>query len=154
VPKLIEYAKNGRWMLITWNKTNPTPLCGGNYLPDTEYIIHKFKSGNLYGDCKEKHRWILLPATQDKQHPNEKPVKVMEKVCINSSDKGQTVLDPFMGSGTTGVACAKLDRKFIGIEIEEKYFDIACKRIETAYRTRPRLFDSVPKPAPVQAGLF
>ena len=49
------------------------------------------------------------------------------------TDPGETVLDPFMGSGTTGVACAKLGRKFIGIEIEPKYFDIACKRIEEAY---------------------
>ena len=54
-------------------------------------------------------------------------------------------LDPFMGSGTTGVACAKLGRKFIGIEIEPKYFDIACKRIDEAYR-QPRLFkDEAPK---------
>ena len=46
----------------------------------------------------------------------------------------QTILDPFMGSGTTGVACVKLGRKFIGIELDEKYFDIACKRIEEAYK--------------------
>jgi DNA modification methylase len=58
----------------------------------------------------------------------------------------QTILDPFMGSGTTGVACAKLGRKFIGIEIEPKYFDIACRRIDDAYR-QPRLFkDEAPKP--------
>ena len=56
------------------------------------------------------------------------------------SSEGETVLDNCMGSGTTGVACANLDRKFIGIEIEEKYFDIACKRIEIAY-SQPRLFD-------------
>jgi len=58
------------------------------------------------------------------------------------SSEGETVLDNCMGSGTTGVACANLDRKFIGIEIEEKYFDIACKRIETAY-SQPRLFDDL-----------
>lgn len=54
------------------------------------------------------------------------------------------VLDPFMGSGTTGVACAKLGRKFIGIEIEPKYFDIACKRIEQAYK-QPDFFVERPK---------
>lgn len=57
-----------------------------------------------------------------------------------------TVLDPFMGSGTTGVACAKMGRKFIGIEIEPKYFDIACKRIEEAYK-QPDMFVELPKKA-------
>ena len=59
-----------------------------------------------------------------------------------------TILDPFMGSGTTGVACVKLGRKFIGIEIDEGYFDIACKRIEEAYR-QPDFFVERPVP-PVQ----
>ena len=63
-----------------------------------------------------------------------------------------TVLDPFMGSGTTGVACAKLGRKFIGIELEPKYFDVACKRIDDAYK-QPRLF-AEPAPKPVQANLL
>ena len=65
------------------------------------------------------------------------------------SDAGDNVIDPFMGSGTTGVACANLGRKFIGIEIEPKYFDIACERIRRAYQ-QPRLFED-PKPAPEQA---
>lgn len=56
---------------------------------------------------------------------------------------GESVLDPFMGSGTTGVACAQLDRKFIGIEIEPKYFDIACRRIEQAY-AQGKLFEPAP----------
>jgi site-specific DNA-methyltransferase (adenine-specific) len=57
----------------------------------------------------------------------------MEWLVEELSAEGQTVLDPFMGSGTTGVACARLGRKFIGIEIEPRYFDIACKRIEREY---------------------
>lgn len=62
------------------------------------------------------------------------------------------VLDPFMGSGTTGVACSLLRRKFIGIELHEPYFDIACRRIEEAYK-QPRLFDE-PAPKPVQTSLL
>jgi hypothetical protein len=69
-------------------------------------------------------------------HPTEKPVDVMQRIV--EWTRG-TVIDPFMGSGTTGVACANLGRKFIGIELEPKYFDIACRRIETAYK-QPRLF--------------
>ena len=67
------------------------------------------------------------------QHPTQKPIKLM-KWCIGLLPNPQTVLDPFMGSGTTGVAAVQMGRDFIGIEREPKYFDIACKRIEDAQR--------------------
>lgn len=77
-------------------------------------------------------------------HKSQKPLALM--LDIIDQIKTITILDPFMGSGTTGVACANLGRKFIGIEIEPKYFDIACRRIEAAYK-QPRLFkDEAPKP--------
>jgi len=69
-----------------------------------------------------------------RQHPNEKPVSLVERFVKNCTNKDGTILDPFMGSGTTGVACMNLGRKFIGIEIEKKYFDIACERIDQAQR--------------------
>ena len=68
----------------------------------------------------------------DKQHPTQKPLALMEWCIDKCKNNPQTILDPFMGSGTTGVAAVKMDRKFIGIEREQKYFDIACKRIEQA----------------------
>ncbi len=75
-------------------------------------------------------------------HPTQKPVGLMEW-CIGRT--AGVICDPFMGSGTTGVACVNLGRKFIGIEIEPKYFDIACRRVEEAYR-QPRLFaEPIPK---------
>ena len=70
-------------------------------------------------------------------HPSQKPIEVMEWCLPDDSVK---ILDPFMGSGTTGVACANLGRRFIGIEIEPKYFDIACRRIHDAY-AQPQLFE-------------
>ena len=80
-----------------------------------------------------------------KEHPTQKPVALMEW-CLGFLPNARTILDPFMGSGTTGVACAKLDRAFIGIEREPSYFDIAVRRIEEAYK-QPRLFtEPVPKP--------
>jgi site-specific DNA-methyltransferase (adenine-specific)/modification methylase len=79
-------------------------------------------------------------------HPFQKPIAVMEW-CLGFIEDAQTILDPFMGSGTTGVACARLGRKFIGIEIEEKYFNIAVKRITEAYRQRD-LFVDAPVPQP------
>ena len=76
-------------------------------------------------------------------HPTEKHSGLMRTLIKRTTG---TILDPFMGSGTTGVACAKLGRKFIGIEIEPKYFDIACRRIEEAYR-QPDLFIEPPAKA-------
>lgn len=72
--------------------------------------------------------------------------------CLDLLPNCELVLDPFMGSGTTGVACVNLGRKFIGIEREPTYFDIACRRIEEAHR-QPRLFDE-PPPKPVQPSLL
>ncbi len=72
------------------------------------------------------------------QHPTQKPESLM-RWCINQAGMPETVIDPFMGSGSTGVACMNLGRKFIGIEIEKKYFDIACERIENAQRQQ-RMF--------------
>lgn len=77
-------------------------------------------------------------------HPCPKPLSVMKQLVLLASNEGDTVLDPFMGSGTTGVACAKLGRKFIGIEVEPVYFDIACRRIEAAFK-QPDLFLSKPE---------
>ena len=84
-------------------------------------------------------------------HPTQKPVALMEW-CLGFLPDADTILDPFMGSGTTLVACAKQGRKGIGIELDADYFDIACKRVEEAYR-QPDLFVDGPKPAPpVQEG--
>lgn len=68
-----------------------------------------------------------------KQHPTQKPVELM-KWCLSFLPNADTILDPFMGSGTTGVAAVQMGRSFIGIEREPRYFDIACKRIEDAQR--------------------
>lgn len=94
----------------------------------------------------------LMSETHERAHPTQKPVELM-RWCIERQGPGaQTILDPFMGSGTTGVAAIKLGRKFIGIEIEPKYFDIACKRIEEAWK-QPRLFEE-PKPKAEQLSLL
>jgi DNA modification methylase len=77
-------------------------------------------------------------------HPFEKPVEIMRHFCQRAP--GETILDPFMGSGTTGVAAVKLGRKFIGIEIEERYFSIACRRIQAALDA-PDMFVEAPKAA-------
>ena len=77
-------------------------------------------------------------------HPTQKPILVMVESIKWAASNAQTILDPFMGSGTTGVACVKLGRKFIGIEREPEYFEIACKRIREAY-AQPDMFIEQPK---------
>ena len=107
-----------------------------------------------YGSCpylaagKGRRQDVFLhtETSEKNDHPCPKPIGFMGKLVERASLQGDCILDPFMGSGTTGVACAKLGRKFIGIELEPKYFDIAVKRIDDAYR-QPRLFkDEPPKP--------
>lgn len=87
------------------------------------------------------------------EHPTEKPVSLMSEILADFTNPGQTILDPFMGSGTTGVAAAKLGRRFIGIEIEPRYFDIARKRIEDAYR-QADLFVPAPVTKPQQLSII
>ncbi len=96
-----------------------------------------------------RHKWAGIFGTEREDnptrvHPTQKPIELMGR-CIKFYPKAQTILDPFMGSGTTGVAAVQLGRKFTGIEREPKYFDIACKRIEQAY-AQGRLFEpEIPK---------
>jgi site-specific DNA-methyltransferase (adenine-specific) len=131
LPELIVKASQmPRWMLCTWNKPNPTPLCNGNYLPDTEYVVHGFQSGRCFGSFRDKSRFIVYPAQQKNEHPNEKPIAVMTKFICVGTEKGETILDPFAGSGTTGVAAKLEGRKATLIELDERYCEIAAKRLE------------------------
>ena len=129
---MMQADKQGlRWQLRTWNKTNPTPLTNANYLPDTEYMVHAFKTHIWKG----KKRWIVGNVEKSGfDHPTVKPQYVMIDALQCATNHGETVLDCFMGSGSTGVACVTLGRKFYGIEREPKYFEIACQRIENAHR--------------------
>jgi len=86
------------------------------------------------------------------EHPTEKPVPLMMEIVSDFTSFGETVCDPFMGSGTTGVACTNLGRAFVGIERDERWFDLSCRRIEMAYK-QPRLFkDEAPKPVQLSLG--
>ena len=89
----------------------------------------------------------------DNGHPCPKPESYARWLVSRAAPRDGKIIDPFMGSGTTGVACAKLGRKFIGIEIDPGYFDIACKRIQKAY-DQPDMFISPPHPKPIQGELI
>ena len=109
---------------LIWDKVQPE---------DFSLAMCEYAWTNLKGPAKLFRRHVV---SYEKRHPTQKPSELMVW-CVGKTTG--IVLDPFMGSGTTGVACAQLGRKFIGIEIERKYFDIACERIDNAYRQQ-RLF--------------
>lgn len=125
-------------------------IWGGNYFtdllpPTMQWLVwDKCQRDFSLADCefawssqRKAARIFSYPrarALQDgKEHPTQKPVALM-KWCIDFFPKAETILDPFMGSGTTGVAAVQMGRQFIGIEREPKYFDIACRRIEDAQK--------------------
>ena len=94
-----------------------------------------------------------IPMEQNKEHPVAFPNEIPIRCMSATTDNNDVVLDPFMGSGTTGVACANLGRRFLGIEIEPRYYEIACRRIEDAQRQQ-RLIPDEPQRKPVQDGLL
>lgn len=98
------------------------------------------------GGKRGVYRHMVNAPDRHGSHPTEKPWRLLAEILADFTQPQAAVCDPFMGSGTTGVACAKLGRKFIGIEIDENYFQIACERIEQAYR-QPDLFIEPPKKA-------
>jgi site-specific DNA-methyltransferase (adenine-specific)/modification methylase len=152
-------VKQGRWAAIF----------GGNYFnfpPSSCWLVwDKLNGDNSYADCelvwtnwpmavrRIQWRWhgMIREGMEERFHPTQKPLQVMGWM-IDLCPKADSILDPFMGSGTTGVAAAERRRQFIGIEREESYFDIACRRIEQAYNQRP-LFDAEPQRQPEQMGL-
>ena len=109
--------------------------------PQHEFAWYCHKGKPPVPEKAESDLWNI-PKVQAPVHSCEKPVALMER-CIKLCG-GDYFLDPFMGVGATGIACANLDRKFIGIELDPKYFDIACRRIEEAYK-QPDLFIEPPK---------
>ena len=138
--KLLNYFINKKcnYEILTYHKTNPTPLCGNTYLPDTEYIVFAREKGvKIYGEYKTKFKYYIAKNNkEDKkkyEHPTCKPVPFLINHILNSSNEGDIILDCFMGSGSTGVACLNTNRKFIGIELDENYFNISINRIFENY---------------------
>jgi DNA modification methylase len=132
---------HGRWLV--WDKLGE--MKSFDSFSDIEVAWHNKRGAERLF----RHMWkgICQDSEKDttREHPTQKPVTLM-RWCIEQCDRPESVLDPFMGSGTTGVAAVKLGRKFIGIEIELKYFDIACRRMSDALK-QPDLFIEAPRPA-------
>lgn len=151
---------NQDWIDAILTLSVPSIIWGGNYFdvpPSRRWLIWKkpffpsmadFEMAfcNFDGNCKA---WEGARGGKYKQHPTQKPVALM-KWCLGFLPNATTILDPFMGSGTTLVACEKLGRQGIGIELDPDYFEIACKRVDEATR-QPDMFVTSPV-APTQEG--
>ena len=130
--------------IIIWKRNGGINFSPSFFVPTHEWILLfakprfslKSRAASGVGDVWE------IPFETNTPHPAPFPVRLPQTAIEVTT--AETILDPFMGSGTTGVACAKLGRKFIGIELEPKYFDIACDRIQKAY-DQPDMFVEPPK---------
>lgn len=140
----LNFFKEYNMELLAWHKTNPIPTCFNKYLSDTEYLLFFREKGvKLYGDFNTKKKyWLQEINMADKRmygHPTIKPLNIIRTLVCNSSAEGDSVLDPFMGSGTTAVACIKESRHFIGFELNEEYYKAACERVK-AEQAQLKLF--------------
>jgi site-specific DNA-methyltransferase (adenine-specific)/modification methylase len=127
------------FQFMVWHKTNPTPkIHKVSFLNSCELMVCVWNKGHTWNFSRqnEMHNFIETPICmgkerlKDPKHPTQKPIRVLQKVVKIASNKGDIVLDPFMGVGSVGVAALRLGRRFLGIEIEEKYYKAAEKRLE------------------------
>lgn len=118
--------------ILVWGKSKHSP--NRYYLKNCEFIVflRKGKAKNI--NNMGTKQLLLIDNVENKNHPSEKPIKLMKILIKNSTNEQDKVLDPFMGSGTTGVACKELNRNFIGIELDKNYFNIAKERINNIVR--------------------
>ncbi len=119
---------------IVWDKTVHTMgdvYC--DYGNQVELILFAHVGRPKLRRGRPMNLWTI-PREPSGPHPTPKPVELFKRCILNSSDPGDVVLDPFLGGGTTAVACILTGRHFVGCEVEPKYFDLSCERIEAAYR--------------------
>lgn len=140
LPGLLPYLNGNfhRFVLNIWTKPNPSPHRNKHYLADTEPFIHAWNRGHHpIGDHHDMHRWIEAGSMPSKVygHPTVKPEAVMDKIMRNMN--GTSVCDPFMGTGSTGVAAIKAGKVFTGIEMNEAHFATAVARVSAAWESRP-----------------
>lgn len=137
IPMYLDYfvkIHNCSFDIIIWNKTNAAPLFNNKYLTDKEYCLY-FRKGaycnpNNYHEAKTVYQQPMNVKDKRKwDHPTIKPLNIIETIIKNSSKENDIVLDPYAGSGTTGVACIRNNRRYILIEIEEKYYNTINKRL-------------------------
>ena len=152
LPTMTDAVQCGGWVwrnIATWWKPG-VRMQRGRFSSSAEYVVYASLGVPIEGEKSPQNVLSFAPVSgEDKEHIAEKPVPLMMEL-VGLTLPGATVIDPFMGSGTTGVACVKMGRKFIGIEKDASAFDIACGRIRAAYDS-PDMFITHPEPAKQEA---
>lgn len=144
VKDYIEYAKDNKMIydILVMAKSNPIPSFNNHHLSDLEYIIMIREKGTYFSKHKniDDFRKFYITSCKKGVHPSQKPVELIERFISVSSQEGDTILDPFIGSGTTALAAINKQRHYIGFEINEKYFNIAQDRLKEMNRKELTLF--------------
>jgi len=133
--RLVERGMSTRLMI--WEKTNPSPALGQYmWLSGVECCVYGRKKGATFNrHCKNSV--LRFPTTRSKIHPTQKPVALLEELITASTNEGDTVFDPCMGSGSTGVAALNNRRSFIGVELCKDFYDLAKKKDRIRHRDDP-----------------
>lgn len=120
------------WQILCFCKTSPTPFTNNQWLTDKEYGIHIFKDLPVRGSYYTKKSWSTMANFKESgiDHPSAKLVKEVQRILTNITDEGDLVFDPFLGSGTTCLACYKTKRHFVGCEINQDYCKLAQQRLD------------------------
>ena len=138
IPEYLDFwvkEKRCKFDILCWHKSNAVPTYSGKYMCDTEYCLffHRDCTSCAPQSYDDGKTWYTEPINmRDKElydHPTVKPVKILERLVRNSSKEDDLILDPFMGSGSTGVACLYNRRRFLGMELVDKYFEVAQDRL-------------------------
>ena len=139
-PYLSFARKNGyKYDILVMAKSNPIPAHNNHYLSDLEYVIMIREAKTYFSNHKnlDDFRKFYLTNCKKREHPAQKDIGIIQKFIRVSSREGDLILDPFLGSGTTAVACIELNRRFIGIELSPEYCEMAKKRIS---KIQPQLW--------------
>jgi len=135
VEDYIKFARDNKYQfdILIMAKSNPIPAYNNHHLSDLEYIIMIRDKGTYFSKHKNinDYRKFYLTSCKKGVHPAEKPVELLERFIRVSSQENQVIFDPFMGSGSTGVACLNNNRNFIGYELDPTYFNVAKERLES-----------------------
>ena len=136
ISKIMNYWEQKKYSvtLLVWQKSNPVPFGNGKYISDLEFMIYVRGKNAIYNNTGYANQLKTFnypaPSSKSRIHPTEKSIDLLKRLIEIHSNKGSVVLDCFGGSFSTGLACMELEREFIGIELDNNYFEIAKERLK------------------------
>lgn len=136
ISKIMKYWEDRKYSvtLMVWDKPNPVPFGNGKYISNLEFLVYVRGKNVTFNETGYENNLKTFkytsPSSKQRFHPTEKPIPMLERILLKHTKENDLVLDMFMGSGTTGLACLNTNRNFIGIEIDENFYNISKNRNE------------------------